>query len=164
MIPLSLCTLDLVHFHFIVSCIQPLSFAMQTMSQFIHVLIINGIIHSFPWRAVFFERIQHLEHIQLQLFHPHTHTNSLTYWTLCKYITLSVGHSMSNQHKKFLPSLIWTKIGSYTLSVETLTIGTPQKVGPVYLPRYKLSVWKLFQSHFYLWRAMFEFADTYIFR
>ena len=31
------------------------------------------------------------------------------------------GHSMSNQHKKSLPPLIWTKIGSYTVSVESLT-------------------------------------------
>ena len=33
---------------------------------------------------------------------------------------LHKGHSMSNQHKKSLPPPIWTKIGSYTVSVETL--------------------------------------------
>ena len=33
-----------------------------------------------------------------------------------------------------------------------------------HLPRYKLSVWKPFQSLFKLWRAVFDFSDAYIFR
>ena len=36
------------------------------------------------------------------------------------FVDVIKGHSMSNQHKKSLPPPIWMKIGSYTVSVETL--------------------------------------------